>query len=133
MRDIYEQPPRQTAQQPCPRCGSSSAFTRLKHRDRRNGKEIEIDYEASLFWSVLVLVATVLVLNVILPSFNKNDFGTSQFAGPFPVWAPFFIALVTLTALEARRIFRIESAVRVQAYRCKACHYRWDNNTLREL
>ena len=128
MRHIYEQAPSQTAQQPCPRCGSSHAHTRVKHRDPRSGKEIETGYEASLFWSALMLVATILVLNVILPVFNRNDFGTSQFAGPLPVWAPFAFALLTLTALEARRVFRLESAVRVHTYRCGACQYRWDDD-----
>ena len=126
MRDIYEQSPRLTTQQICPRCGSSSALTRLKHRDRRNGKEIETGYESNLFWSVLMLVASILVLNVILPVFNRDDFGTSRFAGPLPVWAPFAIALLTLTVLEARRVFRMENAVRVQAYRCRTCQHRWD-------
>ena len=133
MRDIYEQAPRQTAQQICPRCGSSSAFTRLKHRDRRSGKEIETGYEASLFWAVLMLVVSILVLNVLLPSFNREDFGTSRFAGPLPVWAPFALALLVLTVLEARRVFRLDSAIPVQTYRCRVCQYRWDRDSNPEI
>jgi len=128
MRDIYEQPPGYTVQVTCPRCGASSAFTHLKHRDPANSKDINTGHEASIFWAILTLAVSILLLNVIIPSFNKDDFGTSQFAGILPVWTPVALALFVLVALEARRIFRLDSAVRVQTYRCRACQFRWDNS-----
>jgi len=125
MREIDEQAPRQTTQE-CPRCGSHLALVRFTFRDRKSGRAIDTDSRESLFWSVLALVISTLLLNVLLPSLNRDEFGTSQFAGPLPVWTPFVLAFVVLVVLEARRVFRLESAIRVQTFRCRSCRYRWD-------
>ena len=111
----------------CPICGSSTAIRRLKYRDRASGKNIDTGYEASLFWAALTLAVSILVLNVIIPSFDKNNFRVSEFVGILPVWAPVALALFVLVALEGRRVFRLESAVPVNVYSCKSCGHRWDD------